>query len=402
MASQSTIEIVKSTAPVLKEYGEQITKVFYEKLFETQPGLRNLFNMTNQVKGTQPKVLANAIIQYATYIETPEVLLQAVNSIAHKHSSLSITPEMYPIVGETLLWAIKEVLGDAATPDIIGAWAEAYGELAEIFIAKENSIYREQKNRLNGYNGQKEFKVVRKIEENKHITSFYLSTTDGSGLPEFTPGQYISLTLSIPGTDHLHTRNYSLSDYGNKEALRISVKRESGKYKGLVSNYLHNQVGEGDILSLGMPSGEFYLNSNKGPLVFLAAGVGITPLISMYKSLKGSEREIVFVQCAKNSESHAFRNEIESQKTDNVTCVVIYEEPLPNDIFDYKGYLTSKILSDILPSSPSDVYMCGPKSFMGYALDLLNEQEGKILDVHFEFFGPKEELESQINNLPVN
>lgn len=191
MASKSTIEIVKSTAPVLKEYGEQITKVFYKKLFETHPDLRNLFNMTNQVKGTQPKVLANAIIQYATYIETPEVLLQAVNSIAHKHSSLSITPEMYPIVGETLLWAIKEVLGDAATPDIIGAWAEAYGELAEIFIAKEDSIYREQKSRMNGYNGQKEFKVVRKIEENKHITSFYLNTTDGSGLPEFTPGQYI-------------------------------------------------------------------------------------------------------------------------------------------------------------------------------------------------------------------
>ena len=61
------------------------------------------------------------------------LLLPAVVQIAHKHQSLNITPEHYPIVGYHLLGAIKEVFGDAATPEIIGAWGEAYGVIAGVF-----------------------------------------------------------------------------------------------------------------------------------------------------------------------------------------------------------------------------------------------------------------------------
>ena len=162
MASPKTIAIVKSTAPVLEVHGEEITKVFYRRLFENNPELKDMFNMTNQKKGTQPKALANAIFKYACHIDKLELLGDAVASITEKHSSLSITPEMYPIVGKNLLDAIKEVLGDAATPDVIDAWAEAYDDLAVIFMSSEEKIYEKKESNAGGFRGKKNFVVLKR------------------------------------------------------------------------------------------------------------------------------------------------------------------------------------------------------------------------------------------------
>src|SRR5690625_4572539 len=119
---QETREIVKSTVPVLKEHGTAITKSFYRLMFNDHPELKNIFNQTNQRKGDQPKALANTVYAAAANIDNLEAILPNVKSIAYKHTSLNIKPEHYPIVGKHLLLAIKDVLGDAATDEIISAW----------------------------------------------------------------------------------------------------------------------------------------------------------------------------------------------------------------------------------------------------------------------------------------
>ena len=96
MASQKTMDIVKSTAPVLQVHGEKITEVFYNLLFQNHPELRDVFNMTHQKKGSQLKALANAVYQYAVHIDKLEMLGGAVESIAQKHTSLSVPKEAYP------------------------------------------------------------------------------------------------------------------------------------------------------------------------------------------------------------------------------------------------------------------------------------------------------------------
>ncbi|WP_215225707.1 NO-inducible flavohemoprotein [Echinicola shivajiensis] len=403
MASAKTIEIVKSTAPVLKEHGETITKVFYQNIFSKHPELKNIFNMTHQAKGSQPRVLANAIFQYATYIDQLDMLSDAVSTIAHKHSSLSITPEMYPIVGENLLLAIKEVLGDAATDEIIDAWAEAYGDLAKIFIQTEETIYHTQESRSGGFRGKKTFKVVQKTVESKIITSFCLQPADGSKVPDFIPGQYIALSVEIPGEEHLHTRNYSLSDLPGKDTLRISVKKEPGNPAGIVSNFLHSDIQVGDTLEIGMPSGEFTLKDNDKPVVLIAGGVGITPLLSMYKTLNQENKEVVLFQCAINSDVHAFSNEIKAISTGHSKYKVIFSDPTAEDErnqnFDDKGLLTAEMLQASWPDKPSDVYFCGPKPFMIYTLQLLTEMGINEENIHYEFFGPSEELRTE--SLPV-
>lgn len=145
---QSTIEIVKSTAPVVKEMGHQITQRMYEIAFNERPEYRRYFEntwMQSAEEGRQQAGrLAGAVYAYAANIDNLEALSSAVEHIAKIHVKIGIVAEHYPVIGECLIAAMKDVLGDAATPEVIDAWTEAYENLADIFIAREQEIYREE------------------------------------------------------------------------------------------------------------------------------------------------------------------------------------------------------------------------------------------------------------------
>lgn len=399
MASQTTIEIVKSTAPVLAEYGEAITTVFYQRLFTNHPELKNVFNMTHQARGTQSKALANAIFAYATYIDNLSVLTAAVEQITQKHSSLTITPAMYELVGANLLAAIQEVLGDAATPAIMDAWTEAYNDLATLFITKEEHLYQEASQKKGGFRGQKAFVVTKKEAESSLITSFYLKPADGTEVPSFRAGQYVAVSVQMPNEPHLHTRNYSLSGCSTQKTLRISVKKEVGNPQGIVSTYLHEQIGVGDTLLLGIPAGEFVLQATQKPIVLIAGGVGITPLMSMFMELfHQSDNEVLFIQCAKNSSVHAFKEmsqKLAAQKP-SLQVISMYDDPLSVDVADgiqqFSGLLTLDILKEKLSSLDADYYFCGPAGFMKSVQQLLLSADIPSEQLHYEFFGPSENL----------
>ena len=143
-----TIEIVKSTAPVVKEYGKAITKRMYEIAFNERPEYRRFFENTH-MKGEeeghkQAAKLAASVYAYASHIDQLEKLGDAVEHIAKAHVNTRVIAEQYPVIGECLLAAMKDVLGDAATPEVMDAWTEAYNGLADIFINREKEIYHEQ------------------------------------------------------------------------------------------------------------------------------------------------------------------------------------------------------------------------------------------------------------------
>ena len=145
MLDQKTIDIIKSTVPVLKEHGVEITTTFYKNMFKNNPEVKPLFNMDKQASGEQPKALAMTILAAAQNIDNLEVLLPAVKKIGEVHCNRQITEGHYPIVGSNLLASIKEVLGDAATDEVIEAWGKAYEVIAKIFIDVEKEIYESKK-----------------------------------------------------------------------------------------------------------------------------------------------------------------------------------------------------------------------------------------------------------------
>ena len=136
--SQKSIDIVKATAPVVAANAEAITSTMYEIMFTNHPEIKELFK---DAEPDQHKKLAVAIGAYASNIDNLAVLDKAIEKIVSAHIRTNIQPKHYPIVGVSLLEAIKKVLGDAATPDIIDAWKEAYFFLADVLIAKEKVEY---------------------------------------------------------------------------------------------------------------------------------------------------------------------------------------------------------------------------------------------------------------------
>ena len=139
--SQQTINIVKSTAPLLKKHGKTITTRMYEIMFHKYPEVKAQFDLSAQANGTQPAKLANAVYSYAAHIDDLDQLKAMIEKIAHRHVKTHVLPEQYSIVGECLLQAIKDVLGDAATEEVMTAWTKAYQLLAEVFINREEQIY---------------------------------------------------------------------------------------------------------------------------------------------------------------------------------------------------------------------------------------------------------------------
>lgn len=140
--SPQTIAIVKATAPVLVQHGVAITTRMYERLF-VDPQVKALFDQAAQESGEQPKRLAAAIVAFAQNVDNLPALAGAIERMAERHVETNVKPEHYPKVAEALLPAIRDVLGDAATDEVLNAWGEAYWFLADVLIAREAQLYVE-------------------------------------------------------------------------------------------------------------------------------------------------------------------------------------------------------------------------------------------------------------------
>lgn len=399
MLTQQTKDTVKATAPVLAAHGYDIIKHFYRSLLGTHPELKNVFNMRHQERGQQQEALARAVYAYAANIEDPSCLNAVLEGIANKHASLGVKPEQYPIVGEHLLASIKAVLGDAATEDIISAWAQAYGNLADILMGRESQLREHTVEEPGGWVGWRQFVVKAKQPESAVITSFVLEPADGGPVVNFEPGQYTSVAVHVPRLGLRQIRQYSLSDAPNGHSYRISVKREAGPNpgeEGYVSTLLHDQVQVGDSISLAAPYGNFFIDVNATtPVVLISGGVGLTPMISMLnRVLQSPGREIVFVHGARNSAVHAMKDHLRSVAAQhpNFKTFIFYDAPLPQDQqgkdYDFPGIVDIDKIADAVKLADADYYICGPIPFMRLQHDALIARGIKEPKVHYEVFGP--------------
>lgn len=394
MASTQTIEIIKATVPVLEEHGTAITKVFYKNMFIEHPELLDIFNETNQKLGRQQNALASTVLAAAKHIEHLAVLLPQVTGISHKHRALQILPEHYPIVGKHLIGAIKQVLGEAANDDIINAWTEAYDEIANVFIQLEKDMYKEEM-----WQGFAAFKVIEKVAAATDIAAFTVVPVDSSqnidlSTLNLTAGQYITVKTNPKNSEHLALRHYSLYSARTDNGIQFAVRRDNrDEHRGLVSNYLHDDLQVGDTVSLSAPAGDFALNKalmmqNDIPLVLISAGVGVTPILSMLEAQVATnpQRPIIWVYACQNKDHHAFNDKTHEllASAANVEKHIFYFED---------GQLLDNAWLATLPK-PADVYVCGSMPFMESIIDGLMTLEHGVDSVHYEPFGPKMSLQA--------
>src|SRR5215213_10369957 len=145
LLSDQSRAVVAATAGVVSDHADQITSVFYPRMFSEHPELLRLFNQGNQATGEQSRALAASVVAYAVQLLDPDApsFEHVMRRIAYKHVSLGIRPEQYTIVGRNLLAAVGEVLGEAVTPEVYAAWDEVYWLFAAQLIAEEARLYQQ-------------------------------------------------------------------------------------------------------------------------------------------------------------------------------------------------------------------------------------------------------------------
>ncbi|WP_257558446.1 NO-inducible flavohemoprotein [Sphingobium sp. CFD-2] len=395
--SEQTVALVKATVPALEAHGLDIVHEMYSRMFQN-PEIRDLFNQSHHGDtGSQPRALTGAILAYASNIDNLGALAPAVERIAQKHVGLQILPEHYPHVAEALLGAIKAVLGEAATEEILGAWGEAYWFLANILIARERRVYDEQKEMTGGWNGWRDFNVEEVVRESSVINSFVLRPVDGDRVMAHKPGQYLTFWFEIPGHPPVK-RNYSISSAPNGQTYRISVKREP---LGLASGWLHDEVKPGTILKVAAPAGEFFLADHvERPVVLLSGGVGLTPMVAMLEALVAQETEVPvqYIHGTHDRETHAMREHVRTVAAQGkaVQVVDFHQTPLGDEVegrdYDAAGIITDDWLTANTPVADADYYICGPRPFLRHAVSTLSLAGVPSSRIHYEFFGPADEL----------
>jgi nitric oxide dioxygenase len=388
MISDVSRPYIDASVPVLREHGLAITKMFYSNMLGARPELTRLFNMGNQASGAQQQSLASAVFAYAANIGTPEALGPVVNRIVHKHVSIGIRAEHYPIVGQYLLESIAATLGDAATPALLAAWKEAYTSLAKLLIAAEAELY----STAGIEPGEtRPMRVTEVQAESANVMSIRFEPADGKPLPDFQPGQYVSVAVDLPDGRH-QLRQYSLSDKPGIGSFRISVKREEGNPAGEISHWLHANVQPGSILQVSHPFGEFTPDTEgDGPLVLLSAGVGITPMVSSLKRIAevNPQRRVIFAHAARDPGHHALHADVAALVVamPNLSVVSFYEDAqgAPDAI---EGRMDVARLP-AWPREDAEVYLCGPHKFMQVQwLGLINIGV-PATRLHREVFGPE-------------
>lgn len=257
------------------------------------------------------------------------------------------------------------------------------------------------------WSGFRYFKVIRRdIEDSvQQICSFYLVPEDHQPLPSFKPGQFLTFRLEVPkadnsGTEQI-TRCYSLSDAPQSDHYRVSIRRvppppSSGHPPGRSSNFFHDHIPVGTRLQVRAPSGHFYLESGGSPIVLIAGGIGITPLLSMLNWCQAHQpqREVWFFYGVRSGKETAFAAHLHAiaAANPNVHLRLCFSDPLPEDQLDkrfhHHGRVDVNLFRIELPLKPYHYYICGPKPMMESLVPALEDWGVPDSHIHFEAFGP--------------
>ncbi|ERK09398.1 Flavohemoprotein [Serratia fonticola AU-AP2C] len=396
MLDSQTIATVKSTIPLLAETGPKLTAHFYDRMFAHNPELKDIFNMSNQRNGDQRQALFDAICAYASNLENLAALLPAVERITQKHASFNIQPDQYQIVGHHLLATLDEMLSPGQ--EVLDAWGKAYGVLANVFIQREGQIYQETEKSDGGWRDLRAFRIVKKQPQSEVISSFVLAPVDGGRVADYQPGQYLAIYINDDSLQHQEIRQYSLTTAPNGEYYRIAVKREE---RGAVSNFLHQQAKEGDIIHLAAPHGDFFLQVEPTtPVALISAGVGQTPMLGMLNTLHNNQHSanIHWLHAAENGAVHAFADEVAdiAGRMPNLSRHVWYREPNADDVqgrdYHSQGLMDLSALRSELSDPQMHYYFCGPVPFMQHVGKQLLEMGVEAERIHYECFGPHKVL----------
>jgi nitric oxide dioxygenase len=394
MLTDTSRPIIEATLPVVGENIRAIAERFYAHLFEQHPQLLDgTFNRGNQAEGTQQQALAGSVALFASALvnhpqQLPEHLLSRV---AHKHASLGIRPDQYQVVYDNLMWAIADVLGDAVTPEVAAAWTEVYWLMANALINQERGLYSARGVRPETV--WRDWQVEEKVRETDDVVVFRVKRIDDRLVKTSLPGQYVTVRMQMPDGVH-QPRQYSLTraDDGEHRSFAVKRVRGDGKPDGELSNLLHDRVDVGDVLTMSLPYGDVVLDDSGHPVVFLSAGIGLTPMAGMLSHLAaaGSHLPITILHADVDEDSWALRQQVvdDVAALPNASLHVWFEKGAEGTLPVDSRHAGLMDLSAVELPEDGTYYLCGPLPFMQAVRGALLERGIPAADIQYEVFGP--------------
>jgi ferredoxin-NADP reductase/MOSC domain-containing protein YiiM len=218
--------------------------------------------------------------------------------------------------------------------------------------------------------GFRPLRVSRKIRESSNVISLVLESVDGRSLATPLPGQFIVLRMRPDPHSPALMRSYSLSGEPNTERYRVSIKREP---HGVAGAYIDDKLQAGDVVDVSAARGNFTLRPGDTPVVFLNAGIGVTPALAMLHALAAdtSQRVVWWLYGARDRREHPFAEETRNLLKALAHCYshICYSSPRIEDRagvdFDTRGHLDLRLLRALQVPRNADFYICGPPAFMG-------------------------------------
>ncbi len=279
-----------------------------------------------------------------------------------------------------------------------------------------NMLQNHQRQLQLSWTGYRKFIVTKKVEECDAICSFYLKPHDGLPIPDFRPGQHLTFSLRAGPNNKPVVRCYSLSEApeGKQQAhYRVSVKRlppppdKPDAPAGLVSGFWHEQIQESDLIDVKAPSGQFFLQEQSTqPVVLIAGGVGVTPMLCMFQHLirQGSRREVWFFYGVDHRHQVMALQEIQeaAAKAANIHLRLAFSNPteqcVPGQHYHREGYVSvdwirecmqlSEAFNEIPEYRQPEFYICGPVPMMQSISAGLEQWGAPSSMVYSEAFGP--------------
>ncbi len=275
-----------------------------------------------------------------------------------------------------LRWALQQFSPNSL---MTGSWEAAEASLAAAALKQQ----------------WRPFKLARVVDESSTVRSFYLEPADGHALLLFLAGQHLPIRVNVDGTPLMRT--YTLSVAPSDGFYRLSVKRG-----GRVSEYLHDKLKVGDLIEARGPLGDFTVNAlERRPLVLLAGGIGVTPMLAMLRHVvfeglrKRRVRPTYFFYSTRNIAERGFDAELAElvQRAKGAVRVLrVTDAPEESAVagrdFDVLGRIDMALLKAQLPFDDHDFFLCGPPPFMQALYDGLRDLRVSDERIHAEAFGP--------------
>ncbi|MGD9526665.1 MAG: FAD-binding oxidoreductase, partial [Pseudonocardia sp.] len=320
--------------------------------------------------------------------DAPQKLLSRV---AHMHASLGVRPDQYPVVHDHLMLAVADVLGAAVTEDVAAAWSTVYWSMATALINQERGLYSARGVRPETV--WREWAVERRIQETPDVVTFVFTRIDDRLVKTSLPGQFVTVLMPVPDGVR-QPRQFSLTRADDGMHRQISVKRVrgNGTPPGEVSNLMCQELQIGDVVSMSVPYGDVVLDDSGQPIVFISAGIGITPMAGMLSHLAaaGSSLPIMLLHADEHEGTFALRRQVVSDvlALPNAAIHLWYEkgatsyEPVDGA---HAGLMN---LDDVTLPADAGYYLCGPIPFMEKIRSSLLERGVATADIQYEVFGP--------------